>query len=74
MIGPTDGQESHSAAFGTGIARTERDLDTLIVSIMTAATATPLRATNQSSLAVRNFLVGFGAAFRDFCSFFIALQ
>jgi len=74
VIEPTDGQESHSAAFGTGIAPVERDLDTLIVSMMTAATATPLRATNQSRLAVSNLLLGFGAAFWDFCSFFIALQ
>ena len=71
-IEPTEGHDSHSAAFDTGGAAAKRDLDVRIVSPMTAMIAMMLRATNQRSPTVNNLLLGLGAAFRCLCSFFIA--
>ena len=74
VIDPTDGHDSHSAAFDTGVAAAERDLEVRIANAITAPIPMTPRATNQRSLAVIALLASLGVVVRGFCSFFIALQ
>jgi len=64
VIDPTDGHDSHSAAFDTGVAAAERDLEVRIANAITAPIPMTPRATNQRSLTVIDLLVGFGVVLR----------
>jgi len=71
VIGPTDGHDSHSGAFDTGVAVARRDLELRIASPITAPIAMTPKAANQRSLAVIDLFAGAGVVLRNFCSFFI---
>ena len=74
MIDPTDGHDSHSVVFDTGVAAAVGVLEARIASPTTAPTAMTPMATSQRSLAVIDLRAGSGFVFLGFCSFFIALR
>jgi len=74
VIGPTDGHDSHSAAFTAGGAADERDLEVRIASPITAPTAMRPRATSHSNFPDNNSLGGLGFVVLDVVCFFIALR